>query len=77
MAMASAMVILRGSSDCSRSKNCDENSRMPTVPAMNTHLKPMRSASMPQRGMVKSAMAAPQTVASSITVLGMPSVPVA
>ena len=58
-------------------KNSGAHARMPTEPAMNTHLWPTRSPSMPNSGIVNSASAAPQMVASSITERAMPSVPVA
>ncbi len=61
----------------SRWKNIGAQARMPTVPAMNTHLWPILSPSMPNTGMVNKATAAPQIVASSITERAMPRVPVA
>ncbi|MNV87396.1 hypothetical protein D3C71_1815160 [compost metagenome] len=65
------------SPDPSKLKNTGAQIRMPTVPAMNTHLWPILSPSTPNSGIVNSASAAPQIVASSMTDRGMPSVPVA
>src|SRR5690606_12110698 len=61
----------------SMEKNREENSNMPTEPAMNTHLKLRRSPRTPNRGMVNSATDAPQIVASSMTIRSIPRVLVA